>query len=172
VTGAAGHTVEASSENFAAVVGNGVAMTIGTLGPCALNTPHTHPRATEINFSVNGTLRTGLLSENGGRFIMNNLPPGSATVFPKGAIHFEMNMGCETAIFVAGFNHEDPGVLSVAQRYFGLPPDIVGAALGGLGVEEVGGLEALIPDNIAIGTDECLQRCGLTRGSQPILQHQ
>lgn len=41
-------------------------------------------------------------------------------------------------------------MLSVAQRYFGLPPDIVGAALGGLGVEEVGGLEALIPDNIAV----------------------
>lgn len=32
VTGAGGHTVEASSANFAAVIGNGVAMTIGFLG--------------------------------------------------------------------------------------------------------------------------------------------
>lgn len=63
----------------------------------------------------------------------------------------------EPAQFVAAFNDEDPGVLSVAQRYFGLPPDIVGAALGGLGVEEVGGLEALIPDNIAVSSS--YQRC-------------
>ena len=55
---------------------------IGLLGPCAINTPHTHPRATEINFSVNGTLRAGLLTENGARFILNDLKPGTASVFP------------------------------------------------------------------------------------------
>jgi len=171
-TGAAGHTVFATSDNFAAVVGNGISMAIGFLGPCSMNTPHTHPRATEINFSVNGTLRTGLLTENGARFVVNSLPAGSATIFPMGAIHFEMNTGCEPATFVAAFDGEDPGVNSISQRYFGLPPDIVGAALGGLGVEEVVGLEAKIPDNVAAGTDECLQRCGLTRPVQPTLQHQ
>ena len=71
-----------------------MAMTIGFLGPCALNTPHTHPRATEFNFVVNGTLQAGFLEENGARFIMNDVPAGSATIFPKGAIHFEMNPGC------------------------------------------------------------------------------
>ena len=56
-------------------------------------------------------------------------------------------------MFVAGFNNEDPGVTSIAQRcmlisyviyslsdahiVFGLPPTVVGAALGGLGVVEV-----------------------------------
>ncbi|KAJ7126275.1 RmlC-like cupin domain-containing protein, partial [Mycena epipterygia] len=178
VTGAAGHTVEASSANFPAVIGNGVAMTIGFLGPCAVNSPHTHPRATEINFSVNGTLRTGLLTENGARFIVNDLPPGSMTVFPQGAIHFEMNTGCAPAMFVAGFNSEDPGVLQIAQRFFGLPVDVVGATLGDLGVEEVEGLASLvchliIPDNIAVGTDECLKRCGLARPqTQPTKQQQ
>ena len=92
--GAGGHTVAASSANFPAVIGNGMAMTIGFLGPCALNTPHTHPRATEFNFVVNGTLQAGFLEENGARFIMNDVPAGSATIFPKGAIHFEMNTGC------------------------------------------------------------------------------
>ncbi|KZP23935.1 RmlC-like cupin [Athelia psychrophila] len=173
VTGAAGHTVAVSSVNFPAVVGNGVAMTIGFLGPCAINTPHTHPRATEINFSVNGTLRTGLLTENGARFIVNDLPAGSATVFPMGAIHFEMNTECMPSTFVAAFNGEDPGVDSLAQRYFGLPVDIVGAAMGGLGVTQIEGLEAKIPDNVAVGTAECLKRCGLTApASQPTLQHQ
>ena len=46
-----------------------------------MNTPHVHPRATEINFAVNGTLRTGMLNENGVRFVANDVPAGSATVF-------------------------------------------------------------------------------------------
>ena len=72
----------------------------------------------------------------------------------------------------AGFNGENPGVQQVAQRFFGLPPDIVGAALGGLGVQEVADLEAFIPDNVILGVDECLQRCGITRTAQPNSQRQ
>ncbi|KAJ7781916.1 RmlC-like cupin [Mycena maculata] len=173
VTGAAGHTVTATSGTFPAVVGNGVAMTIGFLGPCGINTPHTHPRATEINFSVNATLRTGMLAENGARFVVNELPPGSVTVFPQGAIHFEMNDGCEPAMFVAAFNGEDPGVQSTAQRFFGLPVDILQATMGDLGIQEIEGLAERIPDNIAVGTAECLQRCGLVSPpAQPTAQHQ
>ena len=89
---------------------------IGFLGPCGMNSPHTHPRATEINFSLNTTLRAGFLSENGARFIPVELAPGKAAVFPQGVIHFEMNPSCESAMFVAGFNGEDPGVQQVAQR--------------------------------------------------------
>ncbi|KAJ7739896.1 RmlC-like cupin [Mycena metata] len=172
-TGAAGHTVTATSGTFPAVVGNGVAMTVGFLGPCGINTPHTHPRATEINFSVNGTLRTGMLTENGARFVVNDLPPGSMTVFPQGAVHFEVNTGCEPAMFVAAFNSEDPGVSSLAQRFFGLPIDIIDATMGGLGIQQVEGLADKIPDNIAVGTDECLKRCNIARPpAQPIAQHQ
>ncbi|KAJ7026611.1 RmlC-like cupin domain-containing protein [Mycena alexandri] len=172
VTGAAGHTVTATSGTFPAVIGNGVAMTVGFLGPCAMNSPHTHPRAAEINFSVNGTLRTGMLAENGARFVVNELPPGSMTVFPQGAIHFEQNIGCEPAMFVAAFNGEDPGVLQMAQRFLGLPVDIISATLNGLGIVEIEGLAQMIPDNIVAGTDECLARCGLTRPVQPTLQQQ
>ena len=92
--GAGGHSVTASVGNFPALVGSGMAMTIGFLGPCGYNSPHVHPRATEFNFAVNGTLQTGFLSENGARFVFNEVPPGSATFFPKGVIHFEMNNGC------------------------------------------------------------------------------
>lgn len=81
-----------------------------------MNSPHVHPRATEFNVAINGSLYTGLLSENESRFIVNNVPPLSATIFNRGAIHFEANLGCEEAIFIAAFNHEDPGVQQVAQR--------------------------------------------------------
>ena len=48
-------------------------------------------------------------------------------------------------------------------KVFGLPPDIVGAALGGLGVVQIAGLEESIPNNIALGVDSCLQACGIQR---------
>ncbi|KAI0701224.1 RmlC-like cupin domain-containing protein [Cytidiella melzeri] len=189
-TGSGGHTVAASSENMPALIGNGMAMTIGFLGPCGMNTPHTHPRATEFNFAVNGSIKGGFLAENGDRFILHDVPPGSAVVFPQGAIHFEYNDSCEDMIFVAAFNNEDPGVTQIAQRFFGLPPTVVAAALGGVGVEEIAGLESKvmlipckierysfcmqIPDNIALGTADCLQRCGISTptSGQPTDQRQ
>lgn len=172
VKGAGGRAVAASVSNFPALVGQGVAMTVGFLEPCGMNTPHTHPRATEILYSVNGTLTSGTIGENGSRFVFNTISPGQATVFPMGSVHYQVNEGCEPMTFVSAFNYEDPGTLSMAQRYLGLPPDVVAASLGNLGVEEVVGLEAMLPDNFALGRDECLQRCGLTRGTQPSTQRQ
>ncbi|KAI0771602.1 RmlC-like cupin domain-containing protein [Trametes elegans] len=170
--GAGGSTVGATVANFPALVNNGIAMTVGFLGPCGMNTPHTHPRATEILYLVNGTLSSGMIAENGARFVFNTIHGGSATVFPRGSIHFQQNEGCDPIVFVAALNNEDPGVESIAQRYFGLPPDVVAASLGDLGVQEVAGLEAMIPDNIALGTQECLDRCGISRGTQPTTQRQ
>ena len=77
----------ASSSNFPAVIGNGMAMTVGFLGPCGFNTPHTHPRATEFNFVVNGSIQAGFLVENGARFVFNEIPPGSAAIFPQGQLY-------------------------------------------------------------------------------------
>ncbi|KAK6996814.1 RmlC-like cupin [Favolaschia claudopus] len=170
--GAGGKIILANAGTFPAVIGTGSAMAIGILDACSMNTPHTHPRATEMQFSVNGTIRTGMITENNARFIMTDLPPGSMTIFPQGSIHFQFNDGCSPALFVASFNSEDPGALQIAQRFLGLPPDIVGATLGDLGVEQVAGLESEIPDNVALGPDACLKRCGLKRPEQPTLQRQ
>ncbi|KAJ7505641.1 hypothetical protein B0H11DRAFT_1850878 [Mycena galericulata] len=170
--GKGGKLILANAATFPAVIGTGSAMAAGLLDACSMNTPHTHPRATEMQFSVNNTIRTGMITENGARFIINEVPPGSMTIFPKGSIHFQVNDGCEPALFVSTFNSEDPGALQIAQRFLGLPIDVVGATLGDLGVKEVIGVESQIPDNIAIGTDACLQRCGLKRPSQPTLQQQ
>lgn len=105
--------------------------------------------------------------ENGARYVFNEAPAGTVSVFPQGAIHFEQNNGCDPVMFVAAFNNEDAGVTALAQRVFGIAPDIIGAALGGLTPEEVATIEAKIPNNIALGADECLKRCNITR---PTLQ--
>ena len=137
-------------------------MTVGFLGPCSINLPHTHPRATEINFIVSGTLQAGFFQENGARFIMNTLVAGQATVFPVGAIHFEQNLNCTQAMFVAAFNSADPGVLTIANSFYGgLPANIVGASLGGLNITTVESMKSMLPANPALGIEECRQRCGI-----------
>lgn len=166
--GNGGVQVNANSETFPAVIGHGVAMTVGFLAPCGINLPHTHPRATEFNLVVKGSLTAGLFQENESRFITNIVKTGQATIFPQGAIHFEQNIGCDPAIFIAGFNHEDPGVSTVANNFFfGLPADVVGASLGGLNITTIEDLARFIPTNPAFGSEECLRRCGIHRA--PIL---
>ena len=162
-SGPDGRVVTAKRDTFPALVDNGISMAVGYLGPCGLNTPHLHPRATEFNIAINGTVLAGFFTENDSRFVMNTVQPGQATVFPRGAIHFEQNLGCDPVIFVAAFSDEDPGVSSIAPNFFALPNDIVGATLGGLSTTEVDDLTEAIPKNVAFGRDECLARCGLSR---------
>lgn len=157
-SGADGIIVTARRDTFPALVGNGLAMSVGHLGPCGLNTPHFHPRATEFNLAINGTLFTGMLAENDARLVTNTIQPGQAALFPRGAIHFEQNMGCEPVIFVAAFSDEDPGTTSIANQFFNLPADIVEATMGGM---QSGDLQITIPKNVAFGVQECMQRCGL-----------
>ena len=82
-----------------------------------MNTPHTHPRATEFLYVVsNGQMEAGFIEENGARFVVNTLTEGQGTIFPMGSIHFQVNLGCEPLTFVAALNNEDPGVSQIAQR--------------------------------------------------------
>ena len=163
-SGPDGRITVAQLRTFPALVDQGISMAVGYLGPCGLNTPHIHPRATEFNFAVNGTLHTGMIQENGARLVLNNVTAGQATIFPRGSIHFEQNMGCEPMIFIAAFSSEDPGTTSVANAFFRLPMDIVEAAMGredlSKSAEQV---QMGIPESVAFGIQECMQRCGISR---------
>ena len=156
-----GTIVTARRDTFPALVGNGIAMSLGHLGPCGLNTPHIHPRATEFNIAINGTLMTGMLAENGARLIMNTVQPGQATVFPRGSIHFEQNLGCEPINFVAAFSDEDPGTTSLMNQFFNLPSAVIQATMGGMQDTQIRVIHDAIPNNVAFGVQECLQRCGI-----------
>lgn len=157
--GAGGTLTSANAANFPALIGNGMALTIGAMEPCSMNSPHTHPRATEMLLMTSGQITAGFLAENGARFVVNNVTTLSATVFPAGSIHFQANYDCKPATFIAALNNEDPGTTQIAQRFFGLPPDVVGATLGGLGVQQVADLAGLIPDNLIAAQKECFARC-------------
>ena len=64
-TGLGGHTVKSDRKTFPALIGTGVSMTLGFIGPCGFNTPHVHPRSSQINVVVEGKLATEFVTENG-----------------------------------------------------------------------------------------------------------
>jgi hypothetical protein len=143
-------------------------MTVGFIGACGINTPHVHPRSTQINIIVKNKLVTQFTLENGARSIVNTLDEFEMTVFPQGAVHTEFNPTCEESIFVAGFASEDPGVQQSAQTFFGLRDDVVEATLGvgkdaTFNGEDLDTFRRLIPDNVAQSIELCLQNCNIKK---------
>lgn len=157
--------MRADRQSFPPLIGTGVSMVVGFLGPCGFNTPHTHPRSSEINIVTHGTLETQFTLENGARTVHNTLGTHQMTVFPQGALHTEFNPNCEDAVFVAGFASEDPGVQQVAQTFFGFDSEIVQAALGNdftFEGKDLDKVKSLIPANVALGVERCLKKCQIT----------
>jgi hypothetical protein len=71
--GNGGTSTSATAKTFPALIGNGAAMTLGFLGPCGMNTPHVHNRATELNVVVKGRLVTNFQVENGVEPVANTM---------------------------------------------------------------------------------------------------
>ena len=164
--GAGGEGNLANRKTFPVLIGLGLAMSAGFLNPCGMNTPHTHPRATEFLTIVQGNnVRTGFMAENGGPPQMSNtLNQFQGSILPQGSIHFEFNDNCEPAVFMAAFSNEDPGLMSVAQNFFKLDPGILEADLGYpsfLDGTNLATFEKSMPKSFADGMKTCFDRCGL-----------
>ncbi|KAA3462350.1 germin-like protein subfamily 2 member 4 [Gossypium australe] len=91
--------------------------------PGGLNPPHTHPRATEIIFVLDGELDVGFIT-TANKLISKSLKKGDIFVFPKGLVHFQQNNGKEPASVIAGFNSQLPGTQSIAVTLFGSTPAV------------------------------------------------
>ena len=59
-------------------------MTVAFLGPCGLNSPHVHNRATELNIPVKGRLVTSFFEENGVTAREDLAETFTLAVFPQG----------------------------------------------------------------------------------------
>lgn len=173
--GKGGRFILANQNNFPILVNQNIATAIGFLNPCSMNSPHTHPRATEFFTVVQGKFQTGFMLENGflanateGRqttqITVQELSPFQATVFPLGSIHYQFNHQCEPATFIATFSNSDPGTSQVAQNYFFLDDRIVDVTLGEINQVDGSNIEELrlsLPSNLVQAVDSCLKKCGL-----------
>jgi hypothetical protein len=185
VGGDGGRILVANEKNFPFLVSsksdgsNGISGAVAFLEPCGLNSPHTHPRATEILTVVEGELEVGFVMENGLfaaaakdinalAFPFNTtLQQFEATIFPQGSIHFQFNPTCERSIFVAALNSADPGTSQIAQNFLSLDSEIVDITLGigeagnKLDPSSVDQFRKNLPANLVQAMDSCKARCGM-----------
>lgn len=91
--------------------------------PGGLNPPHTHPRATEIVFVLDGELDVGFITTTNA-LISKTIKEGEIFVFPKGLIHFQKNNGKEKASVIAAFNSQLPGTQSIPAALFAAAPEV------------------------------------------------
>ncbi|OIV91048.1 hypothetical protein TanjilG_17008 [Lupinus angustifolius] len=88
-----------------------------------LNPPHTHPRATEIVFVLEGQLDVGFIT-TANKLISKTIKKGEIFVFPKGLVHYQKNNGDNHAAVISAFNSQLPGTVSIAATLFTSTPTV------------------------------------------------
>ena len=91
-----------------------------------LNPPHIHPRASEILLVLKGELYVGFVSTNGANntLFTTTVKAGELFVFPRGLIHFQLNVGKGPVLAFGALNSQNPGVQIIAPALFGAEPPI------------------------------------------------
>ncbi|XP_024526190.1 putative germin-like protein 2-1 [Selaginella moellendorffii] len=107
----------------------GVSFARADYAPFGVNAPHVHPRGTEILYVQQRTLYAGFVSTTNNTLFAQTLHPGDLFVFPRGLVHFQLNVGETPAVALAGFNSQNAGVTAVAKAVFASNPAITDAVL-------------------------------------------
>jgi quercetin dioxygenase-like cupin family protein len=108
----------------------GVSLSRIDYAPGGVNPPHTHPRATEVIFVLQGTLDVGFVTAAGNRLVAKTLSAGDVFVFPRGLVHFQRNAGDDApAAVLSAFNSQLPGTQSLAAAMFAAEPEVPDAVL-------------------------------------------
>ncbi|KAJ9180403.1 hypothetical protein P3X46_008652 [Hevea brasiliensis] len=101
----------------------GVSLSRIDYAPGGLNPPHTHPRATEIIFVLEGQLDVGFIT-TANVLVSKTINKGEIFVFPRGLVHFQKNNGKVPAAVIAAFNSQLPGTQSIAATLFAATPPV------------------------------------------------
>ena len=101
----------------------GMSMSRVDYAPWGVNPPHTHPRATEIIYVLEGSLDVGFVT-TAGKLVARSMCKGELFVFPRGLLHFQKNNGGSPAVAISALNSQLPGTLSLAMAMFGSSPPV------------------------------------------------
>ncbi|KAI5058852.1 hypothetical protein GOP47_0027022, partial [Adiantum capillus-veneris] len=115
----------ASAASFPALNTQGLAIVkIEYASTGGLVEPHVHPRASELIVVVQGTVLAGFI-DTSGNYFSATLQAGDLFIFPRGLIHFSMNLpDSGQALAYASFNSQNPGLSNVAPALFASTPGI------------------------------------------------
>ncbi|XP_078181149.1 germin-like protein 3-8 [Carex rostrata] len=101
----------------------GLSMNRVDLAPGGVNPLHSHPRASEIGFVVQGEMLVGFIS-TADVFYSKVVKAGESFIIPRGLIHFQYNTGKENGVAITAFNSQLPGVVLAPLTLFGSKPSI------------------------------------------------
>ncbi|CAO2825906.1 unnamed protein product [Amaranthus hypochondriacus] len=101
----------------------GVSFARVDFGPFGLNTPHWHPRGSEIFAVMEGSLYAGFVTTDN-KLWDTVINKGDVIVFPQALMHFQLNLGDTNAYAIAAFGTQNPGRVEVANTVFGSNPPI------------------------------------------------
>ncbi|PWA48945.1 germin [Artemisia annua] len=101
----------------------GVSMARIDYAPGGINPPHTHPRATEIVYVLEGELDVGFITTEN-KLFSKTIKVGEIFTFPRGLIHYQLNSGKVPAAVIVGFNSQLPGTQRVANALFASSPTV------------------------------------------------
>eukprot|EP00898_Chlorokybus_atmophyticus_P002474 jgi/Chlat1/3227/Chrsp22S03506 len=116
--------------NFPALTGQGQSLGLLTFKACSQNSPHTHPRASEMLYVISGQI-TVMLIDTSLTLRTSTLRAGDVAINPRGLLHMETNFNCEEdALVLATFNSQNPGTLLASDSLFSTPFDVLSITTG------------------------------------------
>ncbi|KAJ8431500.1 hypothetical protein Cgig2_003249 [Carnegiea gigantea] len=83
-----------------------------------VNVPHFRPRATETAYVVKGTVYSGFVDSTN-RVFAKVIEAGEVMVYPRGLVHFQMNVGESPATIIGSFNGQNPEIQRIPNALFG-----------------------------------------------------
>lgn len=117
-------SVAASSLNMPGLNTLGIMMARVDMAVGGVFPPHTHARASEIVYIVDGTVSFGFVESTTNRLFSQTLEAGDVFVVPKGTLHYAQNVGSKNAFILVAFNSQNPGFLNVPSATFASSPGI------------------------------------------------
>ncbi|KAK6936229.1 Cupin 1, partial [Dillenia turbinata] len=110
--------LKASMAEFPALNGQSVSYAVLQYPAGSINPPHTHPRASELLFVIDGSLEVGFVDTTN-KLYTQTLELGDMFIFPKGLVHYQYNADANnSAIAVSAFGSAGAGTVSVPLSVF------------------------------------------------------
>ncbi|XP_024536882.1 germin-like protein 1-1 [Selaginella moellendorffii] len=94
-----------------------------------MNPPHVHPRASETFYLFEGDLMYVGFVDTDYKLYATYLTCGDLFVFPRGLVHFQLNVGRNPASAFVSFNSQRPGLLHVNRGLFATDPPVLDEVL-------------------------------------------
>lgn len=107
-----------SLKEFPALDGQSVSYAVLQYPSGTTNPPHTHPRAAELLFLIDGALEVGFVDTTN-KLYTQSLQTGDVFVFPKGLVHYQFNADAQNqALAISAFGSASAGTVSLPSTLF------------------------------------------------------